>query len=166
MAWRRPGDKPLSESMLTDAWISPPLSQVGTQAPEMEPSSLISCAIRDKSIVSLYNCDVLVFRRVGNNKVHGANMGPIWGRQDPGGPHGGSMNFATLVVASKKQIEFAGTTTRVVEADRGLIIEYHRRSVLMVQGLGPVGQHAATPEMIRSQSRASVLLSLLNSSCY
>ena len=20
-------------------------------------------------------------------KVHGANMGPIWGRQDPGGPH-------------------------------------------------------------------------------
>ena len=21
------------------------------------------------------------------SKVHGANMGPIWGRQDPGGPH-------------------------------------------------------------------------------
>ena len=28
------------------------------------------------------------------NKVHGANMGPIWGRQDPGGPHVGPMNFA------------------------------------------------------------------------
>ena len=26
--------------------------------------------------------------------VHGANMGPIWGRQDPGGPHAGPMNFA------------------------------------------------------------------------
>ena len=26
--------------------------------------------------------------------VHGANMGPIWGRQDPGGPHVGPMNFA------------------------------------------------------------------------
>ena len=25
---------------------------------------------------------------------HGANMGPIWGRQDPGGPHVGPMNFA------------------------------------------------------------------------
>ena len=24
----------------------------------------------------------------------GANMGPIWGRQDPGGPHVGPMNFA------------------------------------------------------------------------
>ena len=22
-----------------------------------------------------------------DSKVHGANMGPIWGRQDPGGPH-------------------------------------------------------------------------------
>ena len=29
-----------------------------------------------------------------DSKVHGANMGPIWGRQDPGGPHGGPMNFA------------------------------------------------------------------------
>ena len=31
---------------------------------------------------------------VPDNKVHGANMGPIWGRQDPGGPHIGPMNFA------------------------------------------------------------------------
>ena len=29
-----------------------------------------------------------------NNKVHGANMGPIWGRQDPGGPYVGPMNLA------------------------------------------------------------------------
>ena len=29
-----------------------------------------------------------------DSKVHGANMGPIWGRQDPGGPPAGSMNFA------------------------------------------------------------------------
>ena len=28
------------------------------------------------------------------SKVHGANMGPIWGRQDPGGPHVGPVNFA------------------------------------------------------------------------
>ena len=32
-----------------------------------------------------------------NSKVHGANMGPIWGRQDPGGPHVGPMNFAIWV---------------------------------------------------------------------
>ena len=29
-----------------------------------------------------------------SNKVHGANMGSIWGRQDPDGPHVGPTNFA------------------------------------------------------------------------
>ena len=29
-----------------------------------------------------------------DSKVQGASMGPIWGRQDPGGPHVGPMNFA------------------------------------------------------------------------
>ena len=28
-----------------------------------------------------------------DNKVYGANMGPIWGRQDPGGPHVDPMNL-------------------------------------------------------------------------
>ena len=28
------------------------------------------------------------------SKVHGANVGPIWGRQDPGGPHVGPTYFA------------------------------------------------------------------------
>ena len=32
-----------------------------------------------------------------DSKVHGANMGPIWGRQDPGGLHVGPMNFAIWV---------------------------------------------------------------------
>ena len=31
---------------------------------------------------------------IPDSKVHGANMGPIWGRQDPGGPNLGPMNFA------------------------------------------------------------------------
>ena len=35
-----------------------------------------------------------MLRHNPDNKVHGANMGPIWGRQDPGGPHVGSVNFA------------------------------------------------------------------------
>ena len=29
-----------------------------------------------------------------DSKVHGAIMGPIWGRQDPGRPHVGPMKFA------------------------------------------------------------------------
>ena len=33
-----------------------------------------------------------------DSKVHGANMGPTWGRQALGGPHVGPMNFAIWVV--------------------------------------------------------------------
>ena len=32
-----------------------------------------------------------------DSKVHGANTGPIWGRQDPSGLHVGPMNFAIWV---------------------------------------------------------------------
>ena len=32
-----------------------------------------------------------------DSKVHGAYMGPTWGRQDPGGPHVGPMNLAMRV---------------------------------------------------------------------
>ena len=33
-----------------------------------------------------------------DSKVHGANMGPIWGRQGPVGPHVGPMNFSFWVI--------------------------------------------------------------------
>ena len=32
-----------------------------------------------------------------DSKVHGAKMGPIWGQQDPGGPHVVPMNVAIWV---------------------------------------------------------------------
>ena len=34
-----------------------------------------------------------------DSRVHGANMGPIWSRQDPGVPHVGPMNFAIWVAS-------------------------------------------------------------------
>ena len=34
-----------------------------------------------------------------DSKVHGAHMGPTWGRQDPGGPHVVHMNLAIWVVS-------------------------------------------------------------------
>ena len=39
-----------------------------------------------------------------DSKVHGANMGPIWGRQDPGGPHVGPMNVDIWVAAGDQAI--------------------------------------------------------------
>ena len=40
---------------------------------------LLQCCISDMEV------------SIPDSKVHGANMGPIWGRQDPGGPHVGPM---------------------------------------------------------------------------
>ena len=34
-----------------------------------------------------------------DSKVHGANTGSIWGRQDPGGPYVDPKNFAIWVLA-------------------------------------------------------------------
>ena len=42
-----------------------------------------------------------------DSKVHGAGIGPIWGQQDPGGPHVGPMNFAiwVFVILCLKSLE-------------------------------------------------------------
>ena len=37
-----------------------------------------------------------------DSKVHGAYMGPMWGRQDPGGPHVGPMNLAIRALLKDK----------------------------------------------------------------
>ena len=36
----------------------------------------------------------ILLKPVPDSNIHGANMGPIVGRQDPAGPHVGPMNFA------------------------------------------------------------------------
>ena len=38
-----------------------------------------------------------LFNIYSDSKVDGTNMGPIWGRLDPGGPHVGPMNFAIWI---------------------------------------------------------------------
>ena len=49
---------------------------------------------------------------VPDSKVRGANMGPIWGRQDPGGPHVGPMNFAIwfAIYWGERQFEILAIT--------------------------------------------------------
>ena len=50
-----------------------------------------------------------------DSKVYGANMGPTWGRQDPGGTHVGPMNFAIweVIIWSLNQGWFVNTTLRI-----------------------------------------------------
>ena len=46
----------------------------------------------------------LWLRNNPDSKARGANLGPIWSRQDPGGPHVGPMNFAIWVISSICQL--------------------------------------------------------------
>ena len=48
-----------------------------------------------KRILRILNGLIIVLWIISSpdSKVHGANMGPIWGRQDPSGPHDGPMDF-------------------------------------------------------------------------
>ena len=55
--------------------------------------------------------------KIPNNKVHGANMGSIWGRQDPGGPQFGPTNFAIRDVL-KIKIGVLSIFDRVVTLDQ------------------------------------------------
>ena len=50
---------------------------------------------------------------IPDSKVHGANMGPIWGRQDPGGPHVDPINFAIwdIKFKTKQCIVFESSVT-------------------------------------------------------
>ena len=41
-----------------------------------------------------------------DSKIHGANVGPTWGRQDPGGPHVGHMNLAIWVALTETMTGF------------------------------------------------------------
>ena len=40
------------------------------------------------------NYKSVIHEQIPDSKVDGANMGPTWGRQDPGGPHVGHVNLA------------------------------------------------------------------------
>ena len=56
-------------------------------------AKLITAGTRPNDISA--QCNNITY---SDSKVHGATMGPIWGRQGPGGPHGGPMKFAIWVI--------------------------------------------------------------------
>ena len=47
------------------------------------------------------------FMTFPDSKVHGVDMGPFWGRQDPCGPHVGPMNFAIWVATLSRRTSAA-----------------------------------------------------------
>ena len=51
------------------------------------------------ALFTVFNGDSEV--TIPDSKVHGVNMGPTWGRQDPGGPHIGPMNLVISNVVTR-----------------------------------------------------------------
>ena len=123
MDWRRPGDKPLSESLmvslLTDICVTRPqwvkvtmviwILEVRRSLREHMDLCLRckACQVPTAWNVKHVSCSNLKITVIGvswlpypDSKVHGAIMGPTWGWQDPGGPHVGPMNLAIWVIWS------------------------------------------------------------------
>ena len=63
-----------------------------------------------------------------DSKVHGANMGLIWGRQDPDGPHVDPMNFAIWVMSTVKRISVGIAVILSNSTEMGFF--YHIRTYL------------------------------------
>ena len=59
-----------------------------------------------------------------DSKIHGANMGATWGRQDPGGPHVGPMNLAI-----RELISCAKNFSSIMKCLRWNQIPHHLRNM-------------------------------------
>ena len=55
----------------------------------------------------------VIFEAIPDSKVHGANMGPIWDPQNPGGLHVGPMNFAIWDVMDKVHQHFLSNCSQM-----------------------------------------------------
>ena len=93
-----------------------------------------------------------------DSKVHGANVGSIWGRQDSGGPHVSPMNLAVRVqvqvqvVMTKSQL--ADYTRRVMDGAEGVKrdqcdeewdVQYKNREVRDREGRDKEGDESPSP---------------------
>ena len=52
-----------------------------------------------------------------DSKVHGANVGPIWGRHNPGGPNAGPMNLAICDICQLNLVDIFQIWTGHVDTD-------------------------------------------------
>ena len=75
-----------------------PVSDIHVQYRALTFNTVTHIASTDNSTF-VYRDAVVYFDDYPGSKVHGANMGPTWGRQEPGEPHVGHMNRAIWVIS-------------------------------------------------------------------
>ena len=84
-----------------------------------------------------------------DSKVHGASMGPIWGWQDPGGPHVGPMNLAIWVYISDRN-GWCITKLTLLE----LRLQYYWKTMFSQRLLIPCLIESSLKKVCVSQSKA------------
>ena len=62
-----------------------------------------------------------------DSNAYGANMGPTWGRQDPGGPHVGTMNLAIWVAINNNFFGHEWGDLPVIFMSEEVTSENHRQ---------------------------------------
>ena len=81
---------------------------------------------------------------IPDSKVHGANLGPICGRQDPGGPDVGPMNFAIWFalyyrIANTLELRLSCTKPSISDLNSQLLIHNGISSVVTDDNRGALG---------------------------
>ena len=80
---------------------------------------------------------------IPDSKVHGANMGPILGGQDPGGPHVGPMNVAIwvwavlykLALICWSKFRFQYTWSQFIPRDRWVFPPFFKTTTSLLHSL-------------------------------
>ena len=93
------------EASIDGVWCLNSHTIAGFELHSATPMQFTSVSWYESKYIELLIYDK-VASPVPDSKVHGANMGPIWGLQDPGGPHVGLMNLALWDVNAEKVYKF------------------------------------------------------------
>ena len=87
-------------------------------------------------------CILAYLISIPDSKVHGANMGPTWGRQDPDGPHVGPMNLAIW------DVKCAHDISTIDNLELVLVIDWCQHAITWTCNMQHTMQHAITWIMI------------------
>ena len=82
-------------------WVMAPYSCIPDNKSCIELMYIWVSTIDNKALSQQINHTNYIIINSPDTKVHGPKMGPIWGWQDPDGPHVGPLNFVIWVTTSQ-----------------------------------------------------------------
>ena len=96
-----------------------------------------------------------------DSKVHGANMGPIWGRQDPGGPHVDPINLAIR----ESVIKYSRDVTHMPDCPVIISIVYCNNTTSLVDNYDSLN-HGCTHRYINPHEKHTIRIFYEHGNCF